>query len=235
MNKKLDLEKLNREFENKTPQEIIVWAVKEFSPEIATTSSFGTTSAVLLHMAAQAKPDIRVLFLETGFHFPETLKFRDELAARLKLNVVNLKSVLLREEFKSTYGNLYEKNPDKCCFLNKVEPLKIALTGLKAWITAVRRGQTENRKNVQFVEEYEDGLYKINPLATWTSGHMWDYLKTHNLPHHPLFEEGYTSIGCAPCTHAIRSGEDERAGRWSGSEKTECGIHTFMKKKQNSK
>lgn len=228
---KLDLNKLNAEFESKTPQEIIAWAVKEFGPDIATTSSFGTTSAVVLHMASQIKPDIRVLFLETGFHFPQTLKFRDELVSRLKLNVVNLQSVMPREEFKKTYGNLYEKNTDKCCAINKVEPLKIALSGLKAWITAVRRGQADTRKNVQFVEEYEDGIYKINPLATWTSKQMWEYLKAHNLPHHPLFEEGYTSIGCQPCTRSVRSGEDERAGRWSGSEKTECGIHTFMKKK----
>lgn len=231
MSTKLDLEKLNREFETKSPQEIIAWAVKEFSPDIATTSSFGTTSAVVLHMAVQAKPDIRVLFLETGFHFPQTLKFRDELIARLKLNVVNLQSVMPRAEFQKTLGNLYEKDPDKCCYMNKVEPLKIALSGLKAWITAVRRGQTENRKNVQFIEEYEDGIYKINPLATWTSKQMWDYLKVHNLPYHPLFEQGYSSIGCAPCTRSVGAGEDERAGRWSGSEKTECGIHTFMKKK----
>jgi len=231
MKNKLDLIKLNAEFENKTPQEIIAWAVKEFGPDIATTSSFGTTSAVVLHMASQVKPDIRVLFLETGFHFPQTLKFRDDLVSLLKLNVVNLQSVMPREEFKSTYGNLHEKDTDKCCYLNKVEPLKIALSGLKAWITAVRRGQADTRKNVQFVEEYEDGIYKINPLATWTSKQMWEYLKAHNLPHNPLFEEGYSSIGCAPCTRSVRSGEDERAGRWSGSEKTECGIHTFMKKK----
>ncbi len=235
MNTKLNLTQLNEEFENKTPQEIIAWAVKEFGPDIATTSSFGTTSAVLLHMAAEAKPDIRVLFLETGFHFPQTLKFKDELVKRLKLNVVELKSVMPREEFKKTYGNLYEKNPDKCCYLNKVEPLKIALSGLKAWITAVRRGQTDNRKDVQFVEAYEEGIYKINPLATWTSKQMWEYLKAHNLPYHPLFEEGYTSIGCAPCTRPVGAGEHERAGRWSGSQKTECGIHTFMKRGQNSK
>jgi len=230
MKTKLNLTQLNQEFESKTPQEIIAWAIREFSNDIAVSSSFGTTSAVLLHIATQVKPDIRVLFLETGFHFPETLQFKNGLVKRLGLNVVELRSVMPREEFKKTYGNLYERDTDKCCYLNKVEPLKIALSGMKAWITSVRRGQTENRKNVQFVEEYEDGLYKINPLATWTSKQMWDYLKAHNLPYHPLFEQGYTSIGCAPCTRSVQAGEDERAGRWSGSQKTECGIHTFMKK-----
>src|SRR5262249_48048251 len=156
MKTKLNLAQLNQGFENKTPQEIIAWAVKEFSPGIATTSSFGTTSAVLLHMATQIKPDIQVLFLETGFHFPETLKFRDELVSRLKLNIVNLKSVLPREEFKKTYGNLYEKDPDKCCYLNKIEPLKIALSGLGAWLTSIRRDQTEARKNAQHIEAYEE-------------------------------------------------------------------------------
>ncbi len=232
-NAKLDLKQLNESFESKTPQEIIAWAVNEFGPDIAISSSFGTTSAVILHMTAQIKPDIKVLFLETGFHFPETLKFRDELIKRLGLNVVNLTAKMGRENFRKTYGNLYETDPDKCCFLNKVEPLQIAMTGLKAWMTSIRRGQTANRKNIQFVEAYEDGVYKINPLATWTSKQMWEYLKAHNLPFHPLFEEGYTSIGCAPCTRAVGAGEDERAGRWSGSQKTECGIHTFKKKINN--
>lgn len=228
---KLNIAQLNAEFEKKTPQEIIAWAVKEFSPKIAVSSSFGSTSAVLLHMAAQVQPGIRILFLETGFHFPETLAFRDDLIRRLNLNVENLKSVMPREEFRKVYGNLYERDPDKCCYLNKVEPLKIALAGLEAWITAIRRGQTEERKNVQFVEEYEGGIYKINPLAFWTSKQIWEYLKAHDLPYHPLFEQGFTSIGCAPCTRCTSPGENERAGRWSGSQKKECGIHTFMKKK----
>lgn len=231
MNTKLNLAQLNERFATQRPQEIIAWAVNEFSPDISVSTSFGTTSAVLLHMAVQVKPDIRVLFLETGFHFPETLKFKEELTQRLGLNVVELRSVMPREDFRATYGNLYERDPDKCCALNKVEPLKLALAGLKAWITGIRRSQTDARKDIQYVEEYEGRIYKINPLASWTSKKMWEYLKTHELPHHPLFDEGYTSIGCAPCTRPVHAGEDERAGRWAGSQKTECGIHTFMKKK----
>jgi len=228
----MDIQKINKELEEKTPQEILRWAINEFSPEVCVSTSFGSTSAVLLHMATQIKPDIRILFLETGFHFPETLEFKEHLKKLINLNnVEELKPLMGREEFTQKHGNLYETDPDKCCYLNKVEPLKKALNGVRGWITGIRRSQSDTREQVNVVESYESGIIKINPLCFWNGKQMWEYLKEHKLPYHPLFDEGFSSIGCAPCTRSVVPGEHERSGRWSGSTKKECGIHTFLAKK----
>ncbi len=233
MSKPLDLKQLNKDFDGKPPHEIVQWAVDTFSPEVALSTSFGSTSAVLLHMASQIKPDLRILFLETGFHFPETINFKNDLVKRLNLNIDELTSEMPREEFKQVHGNLYERDPDKCCYLNKVAPLKKALVGVKGWITGIRRSQSDTRTLVDYVEEYEGGIIKINPLRDWNAKDMWEYLKKYKLPYHPLFDEGFVSIGCAPCTRAVVPGEHERSGRWSGSQKKECGIHTFLQKKKD--
>lgn len=230
----LDLEKLNSEFEGKKPQEIIAWAVKEFSPRFAMTSSFGPESGVLLHMASRVDPAIPVLFLETGFHFPETIEYKDSLARMFGLtNVVDLKADPKKRAdlIQQNDGVPYEKNPDLCCHINKVEPLDAALKNYDAWMSGIRRNQTDVRKTVRIVEEYEGGLYKVSPLANFTSRDAWWYLKEHNIPQHPLFEKGYLSIGCWPCTRPIQAGDDERSGRWAGRAKKECGIHTFKEVK----
>ena len=229
-----NLEKLNEGFEKTQPEEIIRWAVSEFSPKIALTSSFQTESVVLLHMISQINPAIKVLFLETGWHFPETLAFKSEIVNRLGLtNVIDLKAdPKKREAFNLKHQNKpYEKDPDQCCQINKVEPLDEVLKDLDAWISGIRRAQSKTRKEIKIVEEYEGGIFKINPLANVTSGDIWWYLKQHDLPKHPLFDKGYLSIGCWPCTKPAQPGDDERSGRWAGKEKTECGIHTFMKPK----
>jgi len=234
MAKTLDLEKLNERFEKTQPEEILRWAVGEFRPNIALTSSFQTESVVLLHMISQIDPAIKIFFLETGWHFKETLDFKYEIVKRLGLtNVIDLKAdPKKREAFDAQAGGKpYEVNPDYCCQINKVEPLDEALKGLDAWISGIRRSQSETRKDIKIVEEYQGGLFKINPLANVTSGDIWWYLKGHNLPKHPLFDKGYLSIGCWPCTKPVQPGDDERSGRWAGKGKTECGIHTFMKPK----
>ena len=230
----LNLEKLNERFEKAQPEEILRWAVGEFRPKIAITSSFQTESVVLLHMVSQIDPSIQVFFLETGWHFPETLEFKRQIIAELGLtNVVDLKAdPKKREAFNQEAGGKpYEANPDHCCHINKVEPLDEALKGLRAWISGIRRSQSKTRKDIRIVEEYQGGLFKINPLANATSGDIWWYLKEHRLPKHPLFDKGYLSIGCWPCTRPAQPGDDERSGRWAGKEKTECGIHTFMNPK----
>jgi phosphoadenosine phosphosulfate reductase len=226
--------KLNERFEKTQPEEITRWAIREFSPKIAMTSSFQTESVVLLHMISQINPAIKILFLETGWHFPETLTFKNEIVNRFGLtNVVDLKAdPKKREAFNREHQNKpYERDPDQCCHINKVEPLDEALKGLDAWISGIRRSQSKTRKEIKIVEEYEGGIFKINPLANVTSGDIWWYLKEHHLPNHPLFDKGYLSIGCWPCTKPAQPGDDERSGRWAGKEKTECGIHTFMKPK----
>lgn len=225
-----EIEKLNEQFETQKPIEIIRWAVKEFAPKFAMTSSFGPESGVLLHMASQVDPEIPVLFLETGYHFPETIEYKNKLVKLFGLkNAIDLRAnserraKLIAENDNVPYG----KNPDLCCQINKVEPLDAALKNYSAWMSGIRRHQTDFRKSVRIVELYEGDMYKISPLVNMNSRDTWWYLKEHEIPQHPLYEKGYLSIGCWPCTRPIQAGDDERSGRWAGKSKKECGIHTF--------
>lgn len=229
--KNYDYEKLNREFEGLSSEDIVRWAVGEFTPRIAMSTSFGAESAVLLHLVTQVHPAIPVLFTNTGFHFKETLEHRDELVQRLHLNLRELKPEIPHEEFLAKNGKLYERDPDACCAVNKIAPFEKGLKDYDAWITGIRRNQADTRKSSHFVENYRGSLVKVNPLLNWTSKMFWDYAKKHDLPYHPLWEKGYLSIGCSPetCTRPVKLGEDPRAGRWAGKDKTECGIHTFLK------
>lgn len=227
---KLDLEKLNQEFESRKPEEIVDWAVREFSPRFAMTSSFGPESGVLLHMVSRVDPGLPVLFLETGYHFPETLEYKETLTQLFGLrNVIDLKADPEKRAklIAENEGVPYERDPDLCCHLHKVEPLDLALKNYDAWMTGIRRHQTDSRKSVRILEEYEGDLYKVCPLANMTSRDAWWYLKERKIPQHPLYEKGYLSIGCWPCTRPVQPGDDERTGRWAGKAKTECGIHTF--------
>ena len=250
MTKSLDLKELNKRFEKAEPEEILGWAISEFRPALpcrlpagrqaarqglAMTSSFQTESVVLLHMVSNIDPSIPILFLETGWHFQETLDFKRELIQRLKLtNVTDLKADPNKREasIKDSHGKPYEEDPDRCCYINKVEPLQKALKNYEAWISGIRRSQSKTREDIAIVEEYENGLIKINPLANLTSGDIWWYIREHSLPKHPLFDKGYLSIGCWPCTRPVQPGDDERSGRWAGLAKAECGIHTVIKPKE---
>ena len=236
-----DLLNINQELEAKKPEEIIAWGVREFSGRIAMTSSFGPESGVLLHMVSRIDPSVPVLFLETGYHFPETLQYKEEIVRLFGLkNVVDLKADPKRKaEVVGKYeGVPYEKNPDLCCQINKVDPLDTMLQNYGAWMSGIRRHQTDFRKAIRIVEEYKKGeaeLFKISPLAGLTSRELWWYLKEHNIPKHPLYDKGYLSVGCWPCTRPVQEGDDERSGRWAGKAKTECGIHTFMEVKPEEK
>ena len=234
--KPYDYEKLNQEFEGKQAEEIIRWAVGEFTPDLAMSTSFGAESAVLLHLVTQIYPTIPVLFTNTGFHFKETLEHRDYLVKRLNLNLRELKPEMPNEQFLAQYGKLYEKDPDACCAMNKIAPFEKALKDYKAWITGIRHNQAATRKTAHFVERYRDRMVKINPLLDWNGRVFLDYTKKHDLPYHPLWKLGYQSIGCSPenCTRPVKLGEDPRAGRWSGTGKVECGIHTFLKMEEST-
>ncbi len=231
----LDIEKLNEAFEKQKPAEIIAWAAKEFCPKLAMTSSFGPESGVLLHLVSSVDPQIPVLFLETGYHFPETLEYKKTLVEMLGLqNVVDLRADPKKRQalVDKHAGKPYEQDPDQCCHINKVEPLDAALNHYDAWMTGIRRHQTDARKTIRILELYEGDRTKISPLANWTSRDTWWYLKEHKIPQHPLYEKGYLSIGCWPCTRPIQAGDDERAGRWAGRSKKECGIHLFQEVKR---
>jgi phosphoadenosine phosphosulfate reductase len=226
------LAELNARFETAEPQEILRWALLESGLErVAVASAFQSEGTAILHMAARIRSDVPVLFLETGFHFAETLAFKERLTERLGLNVVDLTGDYTVESQAEKFGpRLYERNPDLCCDLNKVIPFNRALRELDAWVTGMRRDSSFTRADTPILDQYEmepgNTLVKVNPIANWTRRDAWAYLKEHDLPRNPLYDMGYASIGCAPCTRMVFPGEDERAGRWSGVGKIECGIHT---------
>jgi phosphoadenosine phosphosulfate reductase len=198
-----------------------------FPGKIALVSSFGTESAILLHMISQIDKATPVIFLETGKLFPETLDYRDALIARLGLtNVRNVRPGGKQLAAYDPDGRLWRKDPDLCCAIRKTNPLDAALEGHGAWITGRKRSQGGLRTALNLVELGPDGRTTVNPLAFWDDAQIDAYFVRHNLPRHPLQAEGYTSIGCATCTLKPRPGEDKRAGRWAGLDKTECGIHT---------
>ncbi len=228
------VEKFSAEFEGKTPQEIIEWAADRFSQKMAMSSSFQTQSMPLLHMVTQILPDIPVLFIDTGYHFWETLMFREKIAEDWKLNIIDLYRDSRWDVFaRQNIRMLPVEDPNLCCYLHKVQPMQNALKGFKAWISGIRRDQTAVRANAKILELQDDGLLKINPLLNWTKTDVKNYMEEYNLPNHPLYEKGYRSVGCAPCTVAIGVNDDERAGRWAGRGKVECGLHTAMFSKKD--
>lgn len=231
-----EIARLSLSFESKTPQEILTWAVKTFCPDLAASSSFQTQSVPLLHMISEIRPEMRIFFLDTQYHFWDTLLFREQLQRELKLNVIDLNVDKSWWPFLRRFGrNLVTEDPDLCCFLRKVQPMQQGVEGLKAWITGIRRDQTAQRASARILELQPDGMLKINPMLNWTSEDITTYAKEHNLPQHPMTELGYLSIGCMHCTKKVQPGEEERSGRWVGKGKTECGLHTklFQEKKDS--
>jgi phosphoadenosine phosphosulfate reductase len=196
---------------------------------VCVTSSFQTECVALVHMLIQQRPDIPVLFLETGYHFPETLVYRDKIASDWGLNLINLSARQSVADQEAQCGILNQTAPDQCCKLRKVEPLFEGLRAYDVWFTALRREQSPTRANLKIAEPFRlpsgDVLKKVSPLAEWTNRDVWAYLTRYNIPALPLYDQGYTSIGCAPCTLPPINIEDPRSGRWQGKGKLECGIH----------
>jgi phosphoadenosine phosphosulfate reductase len=225
-----ELVALNLAFEDAHPREILAWALERSGLErIAIASAFQAEGTIVMHLATQISPDIPILFLETGYQFAETLAFKEQLAERLGLSVVDLVGRYTVQRQLETFGpRLFERDPERCCDLNKVQPMFHALRELDAWITAFRRDSSPTRATAPFVQQYElepgRWIVKVNPMAAWSAQEVWRYLKEHDLPHNPLYDLGYSSIGCAPCTRARLADEPERAGRWAGLSKWECGI-----------
>lgn len=222
----IEVDRHQPRLESAGAKEVLRWAKNTFGKKAAATSSFQTQSVPLLHLISEHAPELPVLFLDTGFHFPETLEFRDRLAEELGLNVRSLTPRLGHEGFRKEHGKLHQRDPDLCCYLNKVEPLEDALDEYDLWISGIRRDQTEARASASVLERQEDGTLKACPMLEWTSRDIFEYIGEHDLPVHPLFEEGYLSIGCAPCTRPPEDGGGRRGGRWADAEKTECGLHT---------
>ena len=225
------IDRLGHEFETAPAERIMQWAVDTFGDDLVVASSFGADSAVMLHLAVTAKPDIRIITVDTGFLFPETIAFREALESRLGLNLLIYRPRIDREAFLAEHGKMWRVNPDACCGFNKREPFARALDELKprAWVTGIRREQAGTRRQTPIVQLDPRNLVKICPISPWTSRDVHDYLRKHDLPYHPLRANGYLSIGCHPeedyCTRKVDPGEDPRSGRWSAFDKTECGLH----------
>ena len=223
-----DAAALNARFAGASPEDVLrAVLVDGVAGRIALVSSFGAESSVLLHMASRIDPAAPVLFLETGKHFPETLAYRDLLVERLGLtNLINLLPDPAALAAKDESGLRWSYDPDGCCEIRKVKPLEKALADFDTSITGRKGFQSSTRTGLpRFELDGNTGRLKFNPLANWTRADLDAYFTAHDLPRHPLEAQGYPSIGCAPCTSKVAPGEDPRAGRWRGSQKTECGIH----------
>lgn len=213
--------------ERSSASEAIQWGFETFGNEIALATGFGPSGVVLMDLVSRIRPGATVFYLDTGFLFEETYRLRDELSERLGLTIEQVSSAVTPEEQEAVYGPaLWEREPDRCCAIRKVHPLREFMRGRSAWITGIRRDQSGARREIDIVDwDVANQAYKLCPLATWTSADVWSYIRLHELPYNELHERGFPSIGCTHCTRPVRTGENERAGRWAGLEKTECGIH----------
>jgi phosphoadenosine phosphosulfate reductase len=221
------IEEAAKQLENAAPQKILEWAFTEFAGGITIATGFGAEGAALIDIAAEVNPQLDVFFIDTDFLFPETYELRRRLEERYRIAIRAFQTAVTPEAQEEFYGeSLWARDPDLCCRLRKIEPLQQALHGRKAWVTAIRRDQTAARANAQAVEwDGRWNLVKINPLAFWSKQQVWRHIFQRQVPYNPLHTQGYLSIGCTHCTRAVRAGEDERAGRWAGFTKTECGLH----------
>jgi phosphoadenosine phosphosulfate reductase len=218
----------SRGLESATPEEIIRWAVGRFGDRLTMATAFGPEGCLIIHWLATIAPATYVFNLDTGYQFPETLELRDRIARRYGIEVALEQPELSVDDYERTYGGpIYRTNPDRCCGDRKLAVVSRVLTGFDAWMSGIRRDQSPDRAAAPIVGwDHKFGVVKVSPLANWTKAKVWDAIVRENVPYNPLHDRGYVSIGCLPCTRAVTSDEDERAGRWSGTAKTECGLHS---------
>jgi len=215
--------------EQQNAEEVLRWAFENFGRDVAISSAFGAEGMALINMASRIQPDFRLFTIDTEFLFPETYRLMDQIESRYGIRIERVYSLVSPQQQEQQHGAaLWSRDPDRCCNLRKVEPLRRKLAEMRAWITSIRRHQTSARASAGKIEwDAKFGLVKINPLADWTTKQVWHYLHEHQVPYNPLHDQNFPSIGCTHCTRAIRPGEDARAGRWSGFAKTECGLHVI--------
>jgi phosphoadenosine phosphosulfate reductase len=233
-----DVRSLDRQFNRQTTEEVLAWAWERFGSRAAIGTSFQGAGLVMIDLAKRNQLPFPVFTLDTGLLFPETLALKKRLEDFFGIAIEALVPDLTVEEQADINGpELWNHNPDLCCTIRKVLPLRDKLTELDCWITGLRRQQSDTRAAIGVIELYAfdevsgQDIVKLNPMANWTRDAVWKYLQEHHIPYNPLHDRGYRSIGCQPCTRKTNGGENERAGRWTGFNKVECGIHTFMPKK----
>jgi len=224
-----ELSAYSEELESASPQEILSWAVERFAPHFAMATAFGPEGMTLIHMLAEIAPETPIFNLETGYQFPETLELRERVKDRYGIEVQFIQPELDVAQYEAKHGGpLYLTNPNQCCFDRKIKLLEQVAAGLHAWSSAIRRDQSPDRAKTPIVGwDRKFQLVKVSPLANSTRESIWEMIVKEKIPYNPLHDQGYQSIGCQPCTRAVMLGEDERAGRWSGQEKTECGLHSI--------
>src|SRR6056297_1190848 len=223
-----ELEADSQRLESATPKEILRWAVERFAPRFTMATAFGPEGMTILHMLAEVAPQTPVFNLETGYQFPETLALREQVKERYGIEVEFKYSDTTVEEYEAAHGGpVYKSNPNQCCFDRKLRVLHEAAKGQYAWASAIRRDQSPDRAKAPIVGwDRKFQLVKVSPLANWTKKDVWSLISKADIPYNPLHDRGYPSVGCWPCTRSVLPGEDERAGRWSGFQKTECGLHS---------
>jgi phosphoadenosine phosphosulfate reductase len=224
---RVDFGEANRQLEKRSADYVLRWAVDRYHPRLTMATAFGAEGCCLIHMLAEIEPNIHIFNLDTGYQFAETLQVRDRIKARYGIEVELVKPDETVAEYEARHrGPLYVLQPDQCCLDRKILPLRRVLAKHDAWISAIRRDQTTHRAQAKPVQwDRKFGLVKVNPLLDWTHKDVWAFIAKHDVPYNPLHDRGYPSIGCWPCTRAVAEGEDERAGRWGGTAKKECGLH----------
>jgi phosphoadenosine phosphosulfate reductase len=223
-----DLAKASRALETASPPEIIRWAAERFGTKLTMATAFGPEGCLIIHWLAAVAPQTYVFNLDTGYQFSETLALRDRIRARYGIDVVLEQPELPVADYERLHGGpLYRTDPDRCCGDRKIAVVRRVLGRFAAWMSGIRRDQSPDRAAAPIVGwDHKFGVVKISPLANWTKAMVWDAIVRDEVPYNPLHDKGFVSIGCQPCTRAVTAGEDERAGRWSGSGKTECGLHS---------
>jgi phosphoadenosine phosphosulfate reductase len=223
-----ELARASRELEAAEPREIVRWAATRYPGRLTMATAFGPEGCLIIHWLAEVAPRTHVFNLETGYQFRETLELRDRIAKRYGIEVALERPETSVEEYERLHGGpLYRTDPDRCCGDRKLAVIKRVLADYDAWMSGIRRDQSPDRAAAPIVGwDHKFGVVKISPLANWTKAKVWDTIVKDDVPYNPLHDKGYVSIGCQPCTRAIGAGEDERAGRWSGTAKTECGLHS---------
>jgi phosphoadenosine phosphosulfate reductase len=223
------IEEANGQLADATPQAVLAWAVDAFYPRLTMATAFGAEGCCIIHMLAEIEPNVRIFNLDTGYQFSETLTLRERILERYGIAVEMVQPELTVPEYEAAHGGpLYGIRPDQCCHDRKVRPLRRAVAGYDAWISSIRRDQTEHRAGAGVVQwDAKFKLAKVNPLLSWTKKDVWNFVARHDVPYNSLHDQGYPSIGCWPCTRPVQDGDDERAGRWAGTMKKECGLHVL--------
>jgi phosphoadenosine phosphosulfate reductase len=211
------------------PQAVLRWAVGQFGRKLTMATAFGAEGCCLIHMLAEIDPEVRIFNLDTGYQFPETLELRERIRERYGITVEYIRPEMTVEEYEAEHGGpMYRHRPDQCCHDRKLLPLRQAVAGYDAWVSAIRRDQTPDRAAADVVQgDAKFDLVKVNPLLWWSRKDVWTFITAHEIPYNPLHDHGFPSIGCWPCTQAVSNGAGERAGRWAGSAKKECGLHVI--------